>query len=251
MCKLLICLLLYWPIVSNSQEIKIAYNNSWSPYSSGINDSDGILVALVEHIIETKLNTTVVNTGFPWKRAQLMVHNGSYDAYITAATEERLKFTYKSSEIVYQIKLKSFISGSSPIREQLLRLNTPEDLKPLRVCEILGNGWGENFYKTHNISYHTVKNLQACIGLAAKNRVDIFIHSESAAYYEISKMGLSGKIDTIPKVFGQMDFYLLLSKKSDFGKEFLAKFNDAVRTMKEDGSYQDLIEKLKLRYARF
>lgn len=64
-------------------------------------------------------------------------------------------------------------------------------------------------------------------------------------------MGLSGKIDTIPKVFGQMDFYLLLSKKSNFGQEFLAEFNDAVRTMKEDGSYQDLIERLKLKYTRF
>jgi len=56
--------------------------------------------------------------------------------------------------------------------------------------------------------------------------------------------GLNKDLAVMPTVFGKMEFTLLISKKSKFGKSFLGKFDAILDAMKKDGSYQQLVDKL-------
>jgi len=50
---------------------------------------------------------------------------------------------------------------------------------------------------------------------------------------------------TLPKIYAQMNFTLLLSKKSNLEMEFIKKFDAALTQIKNDGSYNELLLRLR------
>lgn len=60
----------------------------------------GILIDIINEAAHKRSGIDIIQEGFPWKRAQLMVQNGMADAFITLPTPERSAYTLVSRESV-------------------------------------------------------------------------------------------------------------------------------------------------------
>lgn len=240
-----------WGAISSSSQItasefKLSYNSDWPPYSSGVGEKvTGILPKLLTEIIEKRMKVPVSNSGSAWKRAQLQVERGRLDGIVTVPTDKRLVYSRSSENSVYTLEMKAVVKYNGAASEQLTKFPEIDTFHKLRVCEILGNGFGENFYRQRKIKYVTASNVQACFRMMSKNRVDVIIQPVASAKASIAALKLGNSLKILPKDYTKMEFTLLLSKKSKFGSKFLKEFDATVTAMKNDGSYDKLVARLR------
>lgn len=229
-----------------AEEITFSYNSDWPPFSYGAGKTvKGILPSLMDEIVGRRMGLTVSHHGSAWKRAQLNVERGKLDGFITVPTDKRLQFATRSKSIVYRFEMRAVTKTGTKADLVLQQNNGIEAIRRFKVCDIVGNGWGQNFFSKHKVPYVTASNLAACIRILNKERVDVSIQSTGAVTSELAANGLSDKIKIHPKIFGGMDFALMVSKKSSIEPAFLEEFDRTVGAMIKDGSYDKLIDRLR------
>jgi len=230
---------------AQAAELKVAVNSDWPPFSHGSGKTaKGILPDLITGIVSKKMGVDVVNVGYPWARTQRMVETGQLDAMITVPTAGRLKYANSSEQIVYTVEMRTVARRGGPVEKTLLASPGIKTLQSLRYCDIRGNGWGKNFTEKNNITPLIASKVSACLRMVSKDRVDVTLQSSAVALLEIAAAKLGQELTVLPTVYGKMEFTLLLSKKSVLGNDFLNRFDETVKSMKADGSYDALIARL-------
>jgi len=228
------------------EPLKLSFNSKWPPYSEGQGDtSKGLLPALMTEIIEHRMGVPVRHYGSPWNRAQKLVENGQLDGFVTVATPKRLAYTLSSETVVYTFEIKPVVKKGGKAVGALAAGPTVDTLRKLRVCHDLGNGWGKRFTEKNDLKFVTASDLTACLRMIDKGRMDISLQAVAAASKVIRDMKLDDSLDIIDPAYGSMKFTLMLGNKSKFGADFLKRFDETVRAMKDDGSYIELIERLR------
>lgn len=211
----------------DTSHFRIAYNESWPPYSAGKGDQvEGLIVTLLEEIITTKLGIPVLSYGFPWKRAQAEVQMGRFDAFITVPTDERLKYTISSQNIIFKIKMVAVMKSNSINAIRLLSDTQEKQLNQYKICDTLGNGWGKNFYQKLGINVTLTNDIDACLRMIKADRIDLSIQSERSLNTNDYLNSNRQNFVILPEAFGVMSFTLMLSKNSQFGEAFIEKFDN-------------------------
>lgn len=229
-----------------AEPIKLSYNSDWPPYSSGVGKKvSGILPDLMREIIEKRMGLKVEQSDAPWKRVQLLVEKGLHDAFVTVPTQKRLNYAHSSKNTVYSLEMRAVVKKDSTAHQSLVNDPGIDTFHKLRVCDILGNGFAQNFYGKHKINYLTASTVNACLRMENINRADVLIQPLATVSAAIKSSGFEKVLVTLPKIYAQMDFTLLLSKKSKLGKVFVNKFDATITQMKKDGSYAALVSRLR------
>jgi len=225
--------------------LRLAYNSDWPPYSSGIGQEvTGILPALMDEILVNRMGVVVEHHGAPWARVQHYVENGIMDAFITVPTEKRLQYATSSESIVYRFEMHPIVKIGSQAEEMLLSAPTVETLKTLKVCDMLANGWANNFYATHEITFHAVEDAATCLRLIDSDRLDVIIQPSAVGLMSIRQQSQEDRLRPLDHVYGRMEFTLLLSKQSPSFSALLPRFDATVAAMKADGSYDRIVSGL-------
>ena len=197
-------------------EIKVVYANQWHPYSVGNRgDVKGILPDLIEKILSEKLNYSVRHIGVPWNRAQSMVRSGEADAFVTAVTAERLSYSKSNSKSLHKLNYQAFALEGSRVQKVLA--GDPDlqgKSRSLRFCDVIGNSWADAFYRTKKIELHTVTTIIGCLKMLQRNRQDVVIHSVDVIESILAKEPSLNLIIKSPYLYEEIDFHLLVSKKS-------------------------------------
>ena len=129
--------------------------------------------------------------GFPWKRVQANVESGVNDAFISTNTVERQAYTLASLEAFYIMEERAFISKREGFTtENTQPGKTPHLINNYRVCDMLGNGWAEHFYKDRASRAHYLKDINLCFRGIAADRFDIAIHISDAGRIILKMKGL-------------------------------------------------------------
>jgi polar amino acid transport system substrate-binding protein len=244
---ILLAFVLCLPIANTARaaDIKIAFNSEWAPYSKGVAGKvNGILPDLIREILDTHMGMSVENVGYPWARVQQLVENGAVDAFITVPTAKRLQYSLTSSEVAYKVEMRTAVKRGSQAERLLSDSPIPATLKTLRYCDIRANGWGRAYAEKHSITPTIASKVISCLRMLDNQRVDVVLQSTVVVDQEMAAQNLKEKLIILPAVFGEMDFTLLLSKKSALGQDFIKRFDETVKRMKEDGSYDALISRL-------
>ena len=233
---------------ATAQELSLSYNSEWPPYSSGTGANvQGVLPALLDELLGARLGLELRHNGAPWKRAQRLVQQGSLDAFVTLPTESRLAFAKSSNSTVYSLEMLAIVKRGSRAETELTKRPAVESVSKLRVCDILGNGWAEQFYARNKVKFRTAKNVETCLRMIARGRMDVMIQPAAVAASQIKKAGLSDQIVVLPKAYDAMRFTLLLSKSFANADQLLSRFDALIFSMRQDGSYDELISRLRNR----
>lgn len=229
---------------ANADEINIAFNSDWNPYSSGDGPAvSGDLVGFVSELVAEATGQHIRVTGLPWARAQREVELGRLDAIVTYPSSERLGYAKASQDAVFYLETRAFLRVGSAAHSALRKSQDIETHHIFRHCIMLGDGWSQEFMKENRIIFDTARETDGCLKQIDAGRQDIFLHVSGTTRYSIERLGLSDRIIAMPKIYAAVPLHLIVSKKSGFSGEFLETFDRGMARLKKSGRFAALLAK--------
>ncbi len=230
-------------LAADKEKFTIAYASEWSPYSYGLGaDVQGILPRLMDSIFAGIEDYEVVHSGLPWERAQQVFFGGLVDGMVTTATQKRLKYSRPSREAALEIPFHPIIRVDSEFEEDILRDPELKVLKDLRYCDVLGNGWAEEFYSNRGIEYSIAPTIDHCLLQLSLNRVDVVVHAKPVLEIFKTRLGLGEQLKIVDLKYEESpQFPLLVSNSFERAPDLIEKFDREIAQLKSNGAYDDLM----------
>lgn len=211
----------------------------------------GFFYEIVTEAFE-RLDVKSVWQDCPWKRCQLYVRAGEADAMITVPTVERAEYTMTHPEPFYEKSLKVFTYEGHPRMQEILALQSLDDILDGRftVITYIGNGWHADNVESRGIQTYATPNLVNVWKMLENNRGDLVIEWPYAAWNHIEECCDESRFIETDVELDSMPFHLLISKNSKY-VGILDEFNRSIREMKNDGTIRELVGKYYKRFERF
>ena len=236
------CSLFFLPPLFAQDTMKMVYYNDFAPFSWEDSEKQmhGILIDVVNEVIEKQMGIHVSHKGYQWARAQKEVRDGEADAFITVPTSARRQYTKISTEPVIVGKVTIFTNKDNARIEELRKVRKLSDLKDFKLLDYLGNGWAKENFSDFNVDWYA--RVDDVLLKLAKGHGDIFVHSSQVANYMINKLGLKEQIIEIPVVLESIDFNLCIRNDSPY-TSIITEFDEIIKKMRNDGRLQKIYMK--------
>ena len=247
-----ICFVLYFctgQAIASDPRILMTFAN-WVPMSfvDGDGNGQGLLVEIAKEVFEKELGIPLDVKVRPWKRAQSDVENGRSDFIITVPTASRKSYALASARVFYTLPLYIYTYAGHDKLEAIHNIRDAEDIKFLNLIPVtnLGNGWHKDNVDAFGINTHYVGKEESILRFLASRRADIMIDAVVPTNYLINKNSLNQKVILTDARFSQVDFHLLLSKKSMFSSR-MDDIDAAFERAEKNGRIQSIVTRYEAR----
>ncbi|MFQ3230982.1 substrate-binding periplasmic protein [Reinekea sp.] len=207
----------------NSLPDKVVYANSdqeWFPifYQDSNGEYKGIWQELVEELFIDILDTELIITRQPWKRAQSDVRLGKADILITLGTEDRLTYSTPVTGKFFSITFNLMYSKNHPQSAQIRKIETLNDIKQLGLTLVSthGNGWYEENVSSIGIPTEYVKTDEQQIRFLLANRADGLIDFPLTLMPILDKLKARDEFLFSETTFLETKFQIFVSHKSEW-----------------------------------
>lgn len=239
--RFLILLFLIFPtlLAAAEQPMNFVYYDSYRPRSWDENGAmRGILVDIIDEAIGKRIGIPVTHSGYPWKRAQLKVQEGTADAFVTMPTQKRRAYTVIGKEPVIEFGLYIVTRKNHPQAADMASITTIEQLKDYKVADYLGNAWAERNLKEVNVRW--LPEVEKIFPFLVDKRADIIVASQRTLY-EIKRLGYDSQLMVLPNTLSSVSFHMCVGKTSSY-KDRLADFDRVIKEMHKDGTINRIEE---------
>lgn len=196
------------------------------------------LYPILINAIFARMNQDVAIDAVPWKRAMTMGAQGSAGVGGIYKTRDRL-LTYDYSDPIHNELLLVYVK-----RGREFKFDTIEDLTGKKIGVILGWSYGARFDKARADGAFKVEEVnrdQLNFRKLLDERLDCVVASKDSALFEMTR-NASSNITALETPLQINPTYVAFAKDAN-KKEILARFNAALKEMKENGLYKQLVEK--------
>jgi polar amino acid transport system substrate-binding protein len=191
----------------------------------------GILPDVLGLLLTGVADLAVKNVGLPWLRVQQEVQRGISDAFCTFASLERQQYAAFHVIPVVTLKPHLFFAANNPIRKDIEKVASREELKALRLVDQRGNQWAEenlkDFPHVEFVPKHDNVFRMIMIG-----RGDVHVSlSPIVTLWRMKKLGLTNtQIVSIPAPYmsAQVPFHLLIGKHYPRAAEVLKHVDEVL-----------------------
>lgn len=238
----LACLLLLSTAVVAAKPLVLAAADSapTAYYDNG--KQTGMLVDVVNEAFKrTGLPIEIVL--MPWARCLAEVKSGRIDGIFSVyLTPERQEFlTYADEVLITQVQ-SFFVRKDSSIRFD----GGLDRLSELRIGIINGTSYGprldaalaKGIFKRVDLANSAETNIQKLL----HDRVDVIPSYRHVVLDSARRLGVAGSIKELSPAIEAIPSFLAFSNKRDY-TQVIAAFNQALRSAKEDGSYDAIFNK--------
>jgi len=223
-----------------SEPMKIAYYDNYAPRSYLENgEMKGVIVDIINEVIVGKMGINVSHKGYPWKRAQLMVEKGTADAFITVPTKRRREYTYVSKEPLFKFETYIATTKDNPKINELKNIKNINELHPYRIVDYYGNGWSKNALKNQNVYW--LPDYVSIFKFMLQGKADVLIVSRKTIH-SLESTKYNDKFVVFSNPLTSVGFHLCIGKKSKY-YNILDKFDETLKTLKEDGTIERIMKK--------
>lgn len=223
----------------NAQTIKIGTNANYPPFEYVDENSKiiGFDIELIDAISKkVGFDYEIVNMGFDGLIPALKSGKIDVIAAGMSATETRKKAVDFSDS--YYVTENLFIKQKDD-----LKINSKDDLKGKTVGVQLGTVQEQAARELKGIKVFSIEDVFAAIMALKSGKIDAVLVDSSVGY------GYLRKNDDIVEFYKEADGSEGFSFAFDKGKktELVNKFNSALKELKEDGTYDKLLDKYELK----
>ncbi len=191
----------------------------------------------ITHEICKRLGIEAEFQAFPFKRYLYMAEKGEVNCLAGASyTEERAKFLYFCSEPVHVLKTAIFIRKGSG-----LKLSNLIDLKDKNVGVVRGYTYGAEFDKL-DLKKTVCNDENEMIRIFRHGRVDFVAAYEDIFSAASGQQGFQGEYEIAYTISERKVYHGFSKIMGDRGKELAEKFSMTLRQMKEDLTYQKIVD---------
>ncbi|MGH1414243.1 MAG: LysM peptidoglycan-binding domain-containing protein [Pelagimonas sp.] len=182
---------------------------------------------------EPLLSNALLDIGFPWFKPDCESDPETYRC-------ANLRF----SESMFEVLMLLFVNKENPIA-----FNTDADLAGKTLCRPKGYSTfifeqhGRNWLKNDHITLHTGDSPSDCFELLAAGKVDGAVLNEFSGRKKIKELGLQDQIVVAKGQPISVDGnHMVVHKSHPNGPELLAEFEKGLAMIKENGTYQRIID---------
>jgi len=225
-------------------DFNVVFYDSFAPLSFLDDDHKivGILPDVVNEIMGRRLEVPVALQGLPWARAQLLVQDGSADAFCTLPTPARRDYAFFTENSVIVEKTQLFYAIDNPRKAEIEAIRTVDQLKGFRQGDYVGNGFAEATFK--GLPIELTPTLDSVFKKIDAGHLDIFVGTDIVAMSVVKKLGLGDRIRSIPVEIGApTPFCIGIRKSLPHAESMVARANDAIAAATKDGSLAKIIER--------
>ena len=173
----------------------------------------------------------------PFKRALLSAYEGKGIVAGIYKTKERSeKLDYSSS--FYDSKVVLFVR-----KKQAFPFLSMTDLRGKKIATKVGWSYGIEFDEARDrLEFQAIDGeAEQNFKLVITGRRDAFIDNRISGVVTINKMGITDKIEILPRPVNIGAHYLGFKKNTHSG--LIKRFNQHLKTLKSDGRYEDILSK--------
>ena len=133
-----------------------------------------------------------------------------------------------------------------PQKKKIYQVSTIDQLKDFILIDYIGNGWSESFLKGHRVLW--APSYSSALLMLAHKRGDILIGSPYVVNFHIDdlKKKYPNKVPMLDKIEnGKLSIndnkYHLLIRKSSRNVTLMARFNETLKEIKQDGTFARIL----------
>ncbi|CAH0537683.1 substrate-binding periplasmic protein [Vibrio marisflavi] len=202
---------------------------------------DGMATKVVQEVFR-RLDQPIEIEILPWARSIHYLRAGRADAiYTIFKTQERMQFADYSEQILFQQSIALFTTKDRSISFD----GNIEGLADYSFCVVIGVSYGEIFDKAVKSGkldkIFETRSANQCLQLLLRGRVDIWVNNYFGALAIANSESQLSKLKTIAPSIQSTASYIAFSKLNDH-QDMRDKFDQALTTMKQDGTYKKIIE---------
>ncbi|MDN6856861.1 transporter substrate-binding domain-containing protein [Pseudomonas sp. CAN2814] len=239
---LLILLCLCAATSARAGEVLRVAADRWPPYADRQLPGNGVAVRLVQAAL-TRAGYASEYVEVPWPRVLHGVENGEYDLVADAwYSAERERFgEYSEPYLVNRVRLIKR-HGSSITFSKLA------DLYPYRIAMVRGYAYSAEFDGDPKLQRVPVFSFVNAALMLQAGRVDLTLEDEITARLHLNGdlAELKGQLEFLPLPLTENGLHILVGRHNPHHAEIVAAFNKAIREMRADGSYDELMREYGL-----
>ncbi|MEA3289467.1 MAG: transporter substrate-binding domain-containing protein [Campylobacterota bacterium] len=239
-----ICFLLS-SVLFGSQVVELSGDKSYPPYSYEENGvAKGVYVDILKSAFSQLKDYDLKLNMMAYKRAISMTKSGKTIGFFPPYYSEKRRSWTKFSEPILSEKSIVFAKEGTLNAHK----NYPKDFYGLTACLNRGFGTavlgGDEFAKAvleGKIKLIEANDNKACLNRVSKDKADFYINDQliDTSLFNNIKRGQKAKEN-----FGHIGF-TLKDKNYPFLKDLEKKFNSVIRSMKESGEIENILNKYK------
>lgn len=221
--------------------------DDWHPiyyYSGPEMRLEGLMAELIEALFVRELGWLPKTRPRPWARAQSEVEDGKTDFFVTIPTEAREEYAVATSIPLFHMQMNLYTYAGHPQLPLIQKVRTVEDIKELGLVLVSnqGNGWHRSNMEEKGVRTQWVRGDEEIIRFLSLKRADAMIDFALTMNHRIQELGLNEQLVQTDVIFGAIDLYVMVGKKSPFASR-VEEINAALRRMRERGVFQRLWSK--------
>ncbi|SFI26718.1 amino acid ABC transporter substrate-binding protein, PAAT family [Tindallia magadiensis] len=223
-----------------NQVLRILGEKDFAPISY---EEDGEIKGISPDIIREvfdRMDHEISLELIPWARVQAKVAEGEADAFFSPYfTEERNRiYLFPEEPLLYEENV-FFV----PIDSDITFDGTLESLRPYTIGTILGYVSLEQV-DTDNIltiDDQSTSTEQAIERLLNNRGIDLFMNTNYIVWNTLQEMGKTEEVKELSPPLNSFAAYLAFTREKDY-TELAKEFDRILREMKEDGTYQSILD---------
>lgn len=223
----------------SAAERVVLVSNEYVPYVNTSSQSRGLLTEIVMAAFEA-VDVEVVIQFRPWRRCALLVEQGEvFGAYPYAVTYKRKGYATFSDEIWRCRNVFFYMRGRYPGYD----FTSLESMRGMSIAGTSGNYYEDIFEKAGlNVDY--APGEASGVRKIWEMRRDLFAEDELVGWNLIARI-FPQKVHmfaSTPTAWNNNSQRVMVSKRYPGAKRLLARFNEGLRIIRENGVYQRLVD---------
>lgn len=178
------------------------------------------------------LSNALLDAGFPW-----------YQPDCENLPDSPRCQNFYFSDSMFELLVLLFHDKSKP-----MKFDKPEDLFGKTFCRPQGyetylfNEQGRNWLKDGKLNVVTPLTTDECYEMVLEGKADAVVMNEFTGRAHIEELGLADRFGVVPQPIAIQELHVIIHKTHPEAKQLLDMINTALRDIREDGTYQAIIE---------
>ncbi|WP_152219606.1 ABC transporter substrate-binding protein [Pseudomonas sp. SCB32] len=237
--RLLLLLLCLVSVAPRADEVLRMAADRWPPYADIRLPGGGVAVHLVRAALQ-RAGYASEYVEVPWPRVLYGVRGGEYDLVVDAWYSPDRETFGEYSEPYLTNRVRLIKRQGSPITFAHLA-----DLYPYRIAVVRGYSYSPEFDRDPQLQRVKVLSFANAAMMLQAGRVDLTLEDEVTARYQFAGelTAIRDQLEFLPVPLAEKGLHILVSLRNPKHAQIVAAFNEAIRTMRADGSYDALMRK--------
>ncbi len=213
---------------------------NWEPFYGEELPRGGFFTDIVRTAFE-RAGHEVTTQFMPWARAKVEVEQGDRDVLLGAYYNEERAETYLASDAIYTAEV-------GLVALESLGVESFDSLRELSDYTIgFGRGFtvNEEFDNADYLDKEAAEDLELNVNKLYAGRVDMIAGSFENIRYIAQQQGRDvSKLVFLEPALQQSTLHIMVSRAIDDGEQILADFHKGLREIREDGTYEGILEEM-------